>query len=301
VNRRRSIGRIFLAVLILLIGVPGWLICRQLRQDSLDKALIAALRNNDAFEAIHLLHQGANANARYELPDPRTPWQRLLDSFEGKPKPQPDRPTATALLIALKVLDNDKGLPYTHTDTALLKALLQHGANVNTPYYGKLTPLFWANSQKNPEAVRLLLEYGADVNAKESNGLTPLYWAVTTYDVTADEKTIVQLMLAHRAQVNTLDNGHSTPLMGATATNRRPDLIRLLLAHGAEVNVSNDQGWTPLLDAITRRQPQTVQLLLAYGAQVHCRTKAGDTPIKLASKTGRNDIVRLLKQAGGKE
>ncbi len=296
---RKSLSRRIL-FLALIGGGCGWFLLAW-RQQALDHALIAALRSNQPFEAIALLNQGADANARYEPPDPRTPWQHLLDSFAGKPRPQSERPPATALLIALKALDNDKGLPYTRTDTALLKALLQHGANVHTPYYNRLAPLFWACSQKNPEAVRLLLEYGADANVRDNHGMTPLHWAVTTDDVTADTKALVDVLLTHGAQINTFDSGHSTPLMSAALTNQNPDLVRLLLAHGAQVNVSNDLGWTPLLDAMVRRQPQTVQLLLQHGAQVHCRTKAGDTPRTLAKKAGRNDIVALLKQAGAKD
>src|SRR5579871_1310003 len=71
------------SLLTLLVGTPCWLTLRQVRQMSLDRALIAAIKQEDAYQAMILLDTGADANAedRYDLPSPG-PMETLKSLFQ---------------------------------------------------------------------------------------------------------------------------------------------------------------------------------------------------------------------------
>src|SRR5437868_15497159 len=56
---------------------------------------------------------------------------------------------------------------------------------------------------------------------------------------------IVQVLLAHGADINATDNFLNTGLHFAMANGYR-DIINVLLAHGASVDRVNINGWTPL-------------------------------------------------------
>src|SRR4051794_21695513 len=53
-----------LLVLLLIVGIPTILLARELRQESLNRALIAAIKRQNIPYALNLLQQGANANTR---------------------------------------------------------------------------------------------------------------------------------------------------------------------------------------------------------------------------------------------
>lgn len=56
---------------------------------------------------------------------------------------------------------------------AIVKVLIEHGADINARDDTGFTPLHWAVGRNAPETARLLVESGADVNAKTNEGKTP--------------------------------------------------------------------------------------------------------------------------------
>jgi uncharacterized protein len=62
----------------------------------------------------------------------------------------------------------------------MVKCLLQHGADVNTPTEGanRITPLHFAAARGRAAVLETLIAAGADINMKDFAGKTPLTWAI---------------------------------------------------------------------------------------------------------------------------
>src|SRR5689334_8860778 len=98
-KRRRRLLIVLLSLVVLLIGLPVWLIVRETYQQRLNHLLIEAIRNHDANVGISLLNRGADPDT-YDLPsDDRPFWRQVLDRLQGRVGPTSD--ASSALWIAL--------------------------------------------------------------------------------------------------------------------------------------------------------------------------------------------------------
>jgi ankyrin repeat protein len=185
-----------------------------------------------------------------------------------------------------------------------MKALLDHGANVNARSAAGATALMWAAA--DPAKVRLLVERGADVKAASESGRTALMLAAMS-DQSAET---VRLLLARGADPKALDRDQTSTL-NAAASGNDTDSVRLLLNAGAPVNQGNVAGNTPLMNAASNGNLEAVKLLLAAGADVNAQAAAPGqqvkngtidlgrfTPLILASAYGPASVVKALLDAG---
>ncbi|HNC46175.1 MAG TPA: ankyrin repeat domain-containing protein, partial [Acidobacteriota bacterium] len=136
--------------------------------------------------------------------------------------------------------------------TTMVETLVVVGANPNASVKTQLlseyetTPLIEAIGTEDPALIKLLLDAGADVNRPNKFGWTPLM------QVVKDEKEeLVELFLSRGAKVNTQHNYGGTPLMQA-AEKSNIDLIDLLLQFRADPNLVNSGGRTALMISIDR-------------------------------------------------
>jgi cytohesin len=152
-----------------------------------------------------------------------------------------------------------------------------------------------------PEVDRLLAS-GADANAG-----SPLREAAATGSVKSAE-----LLLAHGADVNALDDSGFSPLHYA-AYYGQPEVAALLIRSGADVNARGKWGWTALdkaLEQLALQPPNaapaaslvartnvTVGLLLSSGAGVNLASN-GMLPIHFAALTGQKSLVQQLLDKG---
>lgn len=145
-------------------------------------------------------------------------------------------------------------------ETALVQALIEGGADVNSQQLGyKLpcgssedsiptltTPLHLAAASGNPSTLKVLLESRANVNAATKNGETPLMFAAQSYRSAEDDVESrlknVEFLIASGADINARDHqGRSVLDLAAEARHddgARPerdkrDVIGLLQKHGA--------------------------------------------------------------------
>lgn len=85
------------------------------------------------------------------------------------------------------------------------------------------------------------------------------------------------------------------------AENGRTEAVRVLLDAGADVDIRDATwGWTPLMLASNRGNTDLVRLLLARGADVTLQGSDG-TALHLAEVKHRDEVVRILREAGARE
>jgi uncharacterized protein len=218
--------------------------------------------------------------------------------------------------------------------TAMLKLLLDEGADPNISSSERHTALMGAASRDNAEAVRLLLARAADVNAVDAQGNSAVMWAVAqgtpevvqlllNHGASLEIKNqnnetaliravcytnldVVQYLLSRGADVNARDGKGNTALIARTfyGENGFRDIpltiFKLLLAHGADPNASNNLGQTALMEALKMRGANMAKLLIAHGAQVNARDKEGNSVLTYANESGQAALIQLLKRAGAK-
>ncbi len=177
------------------------------------------LQNNILLTQL-LLEYGANVNARYQ------PEQENEDTGNTALHiaAQQGNVDCVRLLIehgAHITIKNEadvtplhKACFYGHSE--IVQELLQRGAEVNAQDIEESTPLHTACKRADLELVKLLLKHKAEVNSKTALGHTPLHSVL--YELLADDskkdlqKQVIELLLAHGAQIDVMNNDDDTPL-----------------------------------------------------------------------------------------
>ncbi len=183
--------------------------------------------------------------------------------------------------------------PFTGQRNELVWKLLEHGAEVtgavdctgNTPL---LMSLSMSMPSIDPALVKTLLEKGADVNAANTYGQTPLMHAVW------EGPELVSLLLQKGADPHAKDKEGKTALMNAVAKGRSPESVRLLLDSGADVDQEDNKGGTALMRAAQNDSPEILSLLIERGANVNAKDTDGRTPLIRAAIYDRAENIRLL-------
>src|SRR5262249_50608373 len=89
-----------------------------------------------------------------------------------------------------------------------------------------------AAEQGNKALIRTLLDKGADVNAAQIDGTTALHWAVYN-----DDGETAGLLVKRGANVNAV-NRYGVPPLSLACTNGDANLVKLLLDAGADANAT---------------------------------------------------------------
>ena len=106
---------------------------------------------------------------------------------------------------------------------ALVKLLLEHGADPHVRSDGGWQPLLNAADKGHIEVASLLLRWNANVNARTSSGMTALHWAARNGHI-----AMVELLLQQEGvKRNSKDSFDSTPMLGA-AENGHIEIVQLL-------------------------------------------------------------------------
>lgn len=141
------------------------------------------------------------------------------------------------------------------------RAALEGGVDVTeTDTYDTSSLSFACMESSNAALVKLLLESGAEVDRANQDGRAPLHHACREGAL-----DVVRLLLEHGAAIDMADDGASTPLLHACLRGHL-GVVRLLVEHGAAVNQTNKAGTTPLLLSCKRGHLELVQLFSSHGA-----------------------------------
>jgi hypothetical protein len=169
------------------------------------RALFAAIDREEVDSVNSLLEQYPNMIAAE-----KAGWFRVLTHLFYRP-----------------LTGNRKKEPCSVEPTAILRALIAHGADLTVCDSAGTPVIFLAAGYGYTECVRLLMDNGADVNSVVSDGKTLLIFI--TY---LQRKSLVQLLLAYRADVNR-QTALGTTALALARKNENTDLIQLLEQAGA--------------------------------------------------------------------
>jgi len=147
------------------------------------------------------------------------------------------------------------------------------------------TPLIMSALEDEPDILASLLEAKADPNLKDDGGLTPAIATMHLWHMPIARR-MLSLLLEHGANTETPDIEGKTLLMSAIEYQNK-EIVEMLLAHKANVNAQSPHGDSPLHFAITpmfqdRRFEVVlaiVELLLSAGADVNLQNIDGKTPL----------------------
>lgn len=176
-------------------------------------------------------------------------------------------------------------------------------------------------------AVVAALEAGATLEARDQRGRTALLLAVL-----GDHVAAAELLVAHGASADSLDDRHDTPWLASGTTGSvamleallpaKPDMtlrnryggvsiipaserghveyVRRVATTGIDVDHVNDLGWTALLEAVilgdgSEPYQEIVRILLAAAADRTLADRDGITAAEHARRLGQHTVLALLE------
>ncbi len=202
----------------------------------------------------------------------------------------------------------------SYGDLAVVKALVEAGANVSAVNGSESTalgfaswpghleiveyllqndadnnrgmPLQQAASHGNLDVVKALVEAGADLNAIDEDGGTALSWAADP-----GRFEVIKYLVEHGADVNAGKNALAT-----ACENGHLDIARYLIDAGAGIEAGlGEHDMTPLVAAAINDHRDVVDLLLERGADLHAK---GDFALEWAAQLGKTEMVDYLLSLG---
>ncbi|KAI1953890.1 putative ankyrin-repeat protein [Ophidiomyces ophidiicola] len=142
------------------------------------------------------------------------------------------------------------------------------------------TPLMIAASLKDGEGeamVKLLLQKGADANLKSLAGQNAIHFATSKGNT-----DIIRALLASKCSARLRDNRGQLALHRAAAIGSVPILNLLLKEGNSPLNASDADGLTPLHHAVSEGHGEAALILLRAGAEADKRDNDGHLAIDLA-------------------
>ncbi len=147
-----------------------------------------------------------------------------------------------------------------------VKALIDAGANINLQDDRKDNPFLYAGAEGQLEILKLLIEAGADTKLTNRYGGTALIPASERGHV----EVVRELLARTDVDVNHVNNLGWTALLEAVLLGSggadHQQIVQLLIAHGADVQIADKDGVTPLQHARSKRFQAIEQILHAAGA-----------------------------------
>ncbi len=143
-------------------------------------------------------------------------------------------------------------------DPAVVRMLLDAGANPTTLNTSGDTPLETALKNRRIRIAEMLIEAGAPFEGER------LLFTMVRAGIS--DRDVYRLLARHGVDFNAVNDAGDTPLSLAIA-NGRPAVVKQLILHGADVRKPRADGQRPLALSQQRGVQEIVQLLKMNGAE----------------------------------
>jgi len=183
-------------------------------------------------------------------------------------------------------------------DEPLVKALLNHHANVNT-VTAEGSALWWAVTRDKIEVAKMLIDAGADLVLKYKTPPDPKKPRLSLMGEAArvGDLNLIDLLLDHDMDADARGDDGTTALMIA-AERPKTDVLEVLLQKGANANLQNQAGETALMRAAKHDRPQAIDLLHQVQARLDTTDLDGKTALIWAAMTRSSRAARALVDDG---
>lgn len=186
----------------------------------------------------------------------------------------------------------------------LAKIIINTGVNVNTisgrAPDSRFFALGLAASHGNFAIVKLLLDYGADMLITDLDGATAFHMAAISGWV-----GMLELFLECGMDINAQTHGGSTALHFVTMHNDDEGNwagIELLVRRGADISIADENGHTVLHIVAQAGDAKTMNLFLSEGKEVaeaiNMKDDDEESALKIAYDNGNEEVVKLLLLEG---
>jgi len=175
--------------------------------------------------------------------------------------------------------------------TSIARLLLEKGAATEANGgFNHETPLLRAINAGHTDIAELLIAHNARVNAMNENGETPLRLALELHN-----SKIVKLLRARGGMLAV-----ANPVFTAVDRADLAMLQRLLAQHPTVLTTADKGGWMPIHSAALLGRLSVITFLLDHGAAIDREDIRGFTPLHLAVKSGKIPTASLLIEKGAK-
>lgn len=184
---------------------------------------------------------------------------------------------------------------------AMIKNLLEHGANINQRNNKHMSPLYSALKEKSPRTkmINYLIKEGANINQIRKLGWSPL-----TLAISKGQLEVVKTMMDYHPNFKIKDMKGWSVFMHITndyfqaKDQDQAEIGRILLLHGADIETRTHSGLTPLMNAAENGKFAVVKMLVESGADIYATNieQQNKKPLDYAIKNGHSEIATYLRQ-----
>ena len=179
--------------------------------------------------------------------------------------------------------------------TAVIEALIAHGAVPNAPGKNDSTALHVAAIAGQANVVPVLVAAGANVEALDWKWYTPLYRAAQ-----ANQGSTVRALIAAGANPHDArrDGRWKLTAFGYTVKYGKLEALRAMLDSGVNPNAIAEAAFTGIEVAVQVDRPEPIGILFKAGARLHDPNRKQPHPLYRAAESGAVRALRALLGAG---
>jgi serine/threonine-protein phosphatase 6 regulatory ankyrin repeat subunit B len=175
------------------------------------------------------------------------------------------------------------------SEFAMVRLLVDHGADVNQTDGAKRTPIYLA---KRLDVIKFLVENGAYV--KDVKDTVPIISCVLRNNAPIE---VIQYLLEQGAKVTDRKYDFLSSVISdrMRSAPQKMDLVKLLVDNGADVNSTDVLGNTPIFAASYNGDLKMVKYLVSKGATLNLRNTSNETALSYACRYNASDLLNVVK------